>query len=479
MNLIYSKSKKMLADTLTPVSAYLKLRDIYPNSILLESNDFHHAENSRSFICLDPIAGIEVSQSQIKTLHPGSPHYEEFNTEQFDPLEKMKQFFDQFSFRNQQHSFNGFYGYCSYEAIQYFESIDLRHKKDLSAIPLIRYHLYRFIITFNHLKNEIEIVENSIYPDRSGIKSLIDQLNNNKIAEFKFNTKASETTITSDQDFKNLVSKAKEHCNKGDIFQMVISRRFSQPFFGDEFQVYRQLRSINPSPYLFYFDYGNYKIFGSSPESQLVVDNGRAVINPIAGTFKRTGNDSEDQKLAQQLIDDPKENAEHVMLVDLARNDLSKRSGNVKVEKYQQLHFYSHVIHIVSEVAGTLDKKENAVQVFADTFPAGTLTGAPKYKAMQLIDQYEPEKRNYYGGAIGFFNTKGDTNHAIIIRSFLSKESVLYYQAGAGIVSKSEEDKELMEVKNKLAALRLAIKQASQESDKTIETENILQPAIH
>jgi anthranilate synthase component 1 len=254
-----------------------------------------------------------------------------------------------------------------------------------------------------------------------------------------------------------MVSKAKAHCQRGDVFQMVLSRRFSQQFKGDEFNVYRALRSINPSPYLFYFDYGNYKIFGSSPEMQLKTEGNKATINPIAGTFKRTGDDIKDEQLAADLLKDDKENSEHVMLVDLARNDLSKNTRNVRVSRMKDIQFYSHVIHIVSNVEGTMYDGDSALKVLGDTFPAGTLSGAPKNKAIRLIDQYEPTSRGFYGGCIGFIGINGETNHAITIRSFLSQGDTLHYQAGAGIVNESDEEKELAEVNNKLEALRRAI----------------------
>lgn len=256
------------------------------------------------------------------------------------------------------------------------------------------------------------------------------------------------------------MKKAKEHCFRGDVFQLVLSRRFFQNFKGDEFNVYRTLRSINPSPYLFFFDYGDFKIFGSSPEAQLIVQDGKAEIHPIAGTFKKTGDDKKDLISAKELAKDPKENSEHVMLVDLARNDLSRNGTNVVVEKNREIQFYSHVIHLVSKVTCKMKTTTNTFRVVADTFPAGTLSGAPKHKALQLIDKYEKIKRNFYGGAIGYMDFNGNFNHAIIIRSFLSLNNQLHYQAGAGIVADSIPESELQEVYNKLGALDKALIQA-------------------
>jgi len=258
-----------------------------------------------------------------------------------------------------------------------------------------------------------------------------------------------------------MVKKGIASCHRGDVFQIVLSRRFEQPFTGDELNVYRALRSINPSPYLFFFDYGDYKLMGSSPEAQIIIKNGKAVVHPIAGTFKRTGDDETDKKEADRLLLDAKENAEHVMLVDLARNDLSRLCDDVKVEHYREVQYFSHVIHLVSEVSGSVRPGTNPFELLAKTFPAGTLSGAPKIKAMQLIDAFEPTARGSYGGGIGFVGFDGSCNHAIMIRTFLSKQNTLVYQAGAGVVAASKPENELQEVNNKLGALKKAIEFAA------------------
>ena len=324
----------------------------------------------------------------------------------------------------------------------------------------MRYFVYKYIIAINHFQNTLYLVENIFDNQEEGLDRIENMLYNRNIATYPFNPVDKEESNISDKEYMEMVSKGKEHCKRGDVFQIVLSRQFNQQFVGDEFNVYRTLRSINPSPYLFYFDYGNYKIFGSSPEVQLEIKEGKAVIHPIAGTFKRTGNDEEDKKLAEKLMIDQKENSEHVMLVDLARNDLSRNASGVTVETYREIQYFSHVLHMVSVVSGKLSEKYNPVQVMADTFPAGTLSGAPKYKAMELIDKYEKNRRGYYGGCIGYIGFNGDFNHAILIRSFLSKNNNLFYQAGAGIVVESVEENELNEVNNKLAALKSAIEQA-------------------
>jgi anthranilate synthase component 1 len=358
---------------------------------------------------------------------------------------------------------NGLFGYTAYDAVQYFENIRL-HAPLIPAhqIPEVRYHFYNYIIAINHFQNTLQIIENRINGEPSELERIETLLNSRNLAIYSFRTEGTEKSNITDAQYKQMVSKGKDHCYRGDVFQIVLSRQFSQHFTGDEFNVYRALRSINPSPYLFYFDYGSYKIFGSSPEAQLKMQSGRAYINPIAGTFKRTGDDENDKILAQQLSADLKENAEHVMLVDLARNDLSRHAKNIRVERYREVQFFSHVIHLVSSVSGEMNEGSDITDMMTATFPAGTLSGAPKYKAMQLIDEYENQNRGYYGGALGFLDFDGRFNHAIMIRTFLSKGNCLFYQAGAGIVAISDEESELQEVNNKLGALKKAIEMAGE-----------------
>ncbi len=460
---IRTHSKTILADTITPVSLYLKIRDLFPQSILLESSDYHGGRDNYSFICMKPLATVEVKNFEVTYQFPD----ERINiTNNKNVVGAMKDFFAAFksTARYSRDELNGFFGYISYDSIKYFEDIDLKDRgsDELSDIPDIRYSLFRYIIAINHFRNSIEILENRLDDEENNISDIIKLLSNRNYPVFPFETEGSVESNLSDKEYKALVTKGKKECHKGNVYQIVLSRRFSQAFKGDEFNVYRSLRSINPSPYLFYFDFGSYKIFGSSPESQLIVKNKQAQICPIAGTFKRTGDDTKDQELAEKLGQDEKENAEHVMLVDLARNDLSRNAGNVKVETYKEIQFFSHVLHMVSTVKGDLPDNYDLIRIVADTFPAGTLSGAPKIKAMQLIDQLEPNSRSYYGGCIGQIGLDGSFNHAISIRTFLSKDNKLIYQAGAGIVADSQEENELQEVNNKLAALKKAIEMAGE-----------------
>jgi len=457
--------KKLLADTTTPVSIYLRLRDIFPNSLLLESSDYHSRENSMSYICCDPIAGLKLENNILKKYYPGGKK-EILNANEFvlvDEVSKFQQDFITDADTSLKFITDGLFGYFTHEAVEHFEDIVL--KKDATEsrnIPTMQYHVYRYIIAIDHFKNELYIVKNqSEFETESHTLDKIEYLINNKnFPEYRFKLNGEETSNLSDDGFIALVETMKKHVYRGDVFQIVPSRAFATAFTGDEFNVYRALRSINPSPYLFYFDYGSFKIFGSSPEAQLTIKNNTATIYPIAGTFKRSGNDVEDKMLAEKLERDPKESSEHVMLVDLARNDLSRHCFNVKVKAYKEVQFYSHLIHLVSKVVGTIVSGVTPFNIVADTFPAGTLSGAPKYRAMQLIDQYENQKRSFYSGAIGFLGFNGDFNHAIMIRSFLSKNNVLHYQAGAGIVADSDPVSELNEVNNKIAALRNALKMA-------------------
>ncbi|WP_445385531.1 anthranilate synthase component I family protein [Robiginitalea sp. IMCC44478] len=450
--------KKILADTITPVSVYLKIRDQFPGSLLLESSDYHANDNSFSYICCNPIASISVQNEEIQRHFPDGKKEINPITETTDVAMEIHRFAGMFKAEKNDFKFinNGLFGYMSYDAVRYFEDIDIRKKDNSTHIPDIYYAVYQNIIAINHFKNEAYLFSHA-FGDGNNIAELEQILSIQTFASYNFAKDGERLSNLTDAEFLEQVARAKKHCGRGDVFQLVLSRRFEQGFKGDEFNVYRALRSINPSPYLFYFDYGNFKIFGSSPEAQLVVKAGKAEIHPIAGTFRRTGNDEEDAKLARELAADEKENAEHVMLVDLARNDLSRNGNTVQVETYREVQYFSHVIHLVSKVSGQKKADIPTMKIVADTFPAGTLSGAPKHMAMQLIEKYEKTSRNYYGGAIGFMAFDGDFNHAIMIRTFLSKDHRLFYQAGAGLVAASDPDAELQETYNKLGALNKAL----------------------
>lgn len=457
----------MLADVHTPVGIYLRLRDRFRDTVLLESADHHTTENSYSFICINAIAGIEIRNKNIvEQKFPGQPPQKtelKGNEELGKLLWNFMQGFEAVKGGDRHVQFaQGLYGYFTFDAVQFFETIKFKSRADKdNQIPFARYRLYQYVIAINHYKNEMALLENKIAGIESDIELIESIINSRDVPVYPFAIASRETSNMEDADFIEMVKKGISSCYRGDVFQIVLSRRFQQSFRGDEFNIYRALRSINPSPYLFFFDYGDYKLMGSSPESQLIINNNKAIVHPIAGTFKRTGDDLVDQQKATELLNDPKENAEHVMLVDLARNDLSTVCSDVKVEHFRQVRYYSHVIHMVSEVTGVIEKGANPFGVLFKTFPAGTLSGAPKFRAMQLINEYEPTERSFYGGAIGFVGLDGSCNHAIMIRTILSRNNMLYLQAGAGIVAASKPENELEEVNNKLNALKSAIDMAT------------------
>jgi anthranilate synthase component 1 len=459
--------KRMLADVYTPVGIYLRLRDKFRDTVLLESTDHHSGENSYSFICINAIGGMEItSKEQVEFKLPGR------NPEKVglkNPAEVpglLWNFMEQFEVKKsavKEGVFaQGLFGYTSYDAVQFFETIPLSTHHSPLSIPLMRYRLYQYVIAVNHFKDELFICENQVNgleSDSAAVESLI---RSKDVPVYPFGIRGEEVSNMTDEEYREIVKKGIASCHRGDVFQIVLSRRFQQAFTGDEFNVYRALRSINPSPYLFFFDYGDYKLMGSSPEAQIVIRNHKAVLHPIAGTFKRTGDDVADKEAAERLLIDAKENAEHVMLVDLARNDLSRVCDEVNVAHYRQVQYFSHVIHLVSEVVGQVRPGANPFELLAKTFPAGTLSGAPKFRAMELIDTYEPTSRSYYGGAIGFVGFDGSCNHAIMIRTLLSRQNTLTYQAGAGVVAASNPESELQEVNNKLGALKKAIEEAQE-----------------
>lgn len=459
--------KKMLADIYTPVGIYLRLRDRFRDTVLLESTDSHAAHNSYSFIGINAIGGIEIGDKKIVEFKLPNQNPERVPLKNGDDLKTILwNFMQRFEVEAEDVKAaafaQGLYGYFTFDAVQFFETINLKKDTDeRNKIPVARYRLYQYVIAINHYKDELLLLENKIAGLESEVSAVESLINSKDVPVYPFSSASAETSNITDEDYMDMVKKGISSCHRGDVFQIVLSRRFQQSFMGDEFNVYRALRHINPSPYLFFFDYGDYKLMGSSPEAQLIIAKGKAIVHPIAGTFSRTGNDEEDEIKAAALLKDPKENAEHVMLVDLARNDLSRVCNDVEVSRYRQIQYYSHVIHLVSEVAGTIPKNTNPFEVLFKTFPAGTLSGAPKYKAMQLINEYETTGRSFYGGAIGFVGFNGSCNHAIMIRTFLSKNNTLFYQAGAGVVAASNPQSELAEVNNKLNALKQAIEKAS------------------
>ena len=453
-----TNSKKVLGDMHTPVSIYLKVRDLYPQSALMESSDYHAGENSLSFIALCPMASVGINNGKATMTYPDNTTVEEKLSKTFTVETALNRFISEFKVSGENSNTCGLYGYTTFNAVKYFENIPVKESHDdLNDAPDVLYILYKYILVFNHFKNELTLVEMLCEDEESGLEQLESAIENRNYASYNFSVTGPVTSTITDEQHKANVRKGIAHCLRGDVFQIVLSRRFIQPYAGDDFKVYRALRSINPSPYLFYFDFGGYRIFGSSPETHCKIENGNAYIDPIAGTTRRTGDALKDKELTEALLADPKENAEHVMLVDLARNDLSRNCHDVRVLFYKEPQYYSHVIHLVSRVCGELNEGANTMKSFIDTFPAGTLSGAPKVRAMQLISEIEPHNRGAYGGCIGFIGLNGELNQAITIRTFVSRNNELWFQAGGGIVARSEDEYELQEVNNKLGALKKAI----------------------
>ncbi len=451
-------SRTVLADLYTPVGAYMRLRDLYPQSALMESSDYHDSNNSHSFIGICPIASVAISHGEAVCSYPDGSRTVRAVSDSYRVDMAINDFLARFDVMGDDAGVCGLYGYTSFNAVRYFEHIGV---KDATAekndAPDMLYILYRDVIMFDHFNNRLTVVT---LGDAGEIDHVLKAMNKDNIRSYGFHPVGETTSPLTDEEHKANIRRGISHCLRGDVFQIVLSRRFVQRYEGDDFKLYRALRSINPSPYLFYFDFGGFRIFGSSPETPCRIEGRRAYIDPIAGTTRRTGDAETDRRNAEYLRNDPKENAEHVMLVDLARNDLSRNCHGVKVDFYKDMQYYSHVIHLVSRVSGELDAAADPVKAFIDTFPAGTLSGAPKVRAMQLISEYEPHCRGAYGGCIGFIGLNGSLNQAITIRTFVSRNGELWFQAGGGIVAKSDEEYELQEVNNKLGALRKAIMMA-------------------
>lgn len=455
--------KSLLGDLHTPVSTYLKVRDLFPQSVLMESSDYHGVENNRSFIGLNPIASIRINHGVATFVFPDGQQEERNISDDYQVEQAIREFISHFQVEGEYAGYCGLYGYTTFNAVRYFEKIQVKDSTDAkNDAPEILYILYKYLIVFNDYKSEMVLIEMLGEEEPAHLSEVEKAIHNRNYTTYDFRAVGPATSTLTDEEHKANIRQGIAHCMRGDVSQIVLSRRFIQRYEGDDFKLYRALRSINPSPYLFYFDFGGFRIFGSSPETHCKIEDGKATIDPIAGTTRRSGDKETDKQLTKALLADPKENAEHVMLVDLARNDLSRNCHNARVEFYKEPQYYSHVIHLVSRVSGDMDEDSNPIRTFIDTFPAGTLSGAPKVRAMQLISELEPHSRGAYGGCIGFIGLNGTLNQAITIRTFVSRNNELWFQAGGGIVAQSNEENELQEVNNKLGALKKAIQLAEQ-----------------
>lgn len=453
-------AKTVLADLHTLVGAYLRLRDMQPMSALMECSDYHDRATSRSFIGVEPMASISIGHGMCTMAYPDGGRKEAHMGPGYGIEQALREFVDSFMVEGEGSELCGLYGYTSFNAVRYTEGIDVKDvTQQRNDAPDLMYILYKVVVAFDHFDNTMTVVT---LGNEADIDRVLKRMNKDCAGTYGFRTTGEAVPTLTDDEHRENISRGIAHCMRGDVFQIVLSRRFVQPYEGDDFTLYRALRSVNPSPYLFYFDFGGFRLFGSSPETHCRIEGRKAFIDPIAGTARRTGDDVSDRLKAEQLRSDPKENAEHVMLVDLARNDLSRNCHDVGVDFYKDLQTYSHVFHLVSRVSGTLDEGADPLKAFVDTFPAGTLSGAPKVRAMQLISQYEPHCRGAYGGCIGYIGLNGNLNQAITIRTFVARNGELWFQAGGGIVSRSSVEGELHEVNNKLGALRKAISMAEQ-----------------
>lgn len=455
--------KSLLGDLHTPVSTYLKVRDLFPQSVLMESSDYHGVENNRSFIGLNPIASIRINHGVATFVFPDGQQEERNISDDYQVEQAIREFISHFQVEGEYAGYCGLYGYTTFNTVRYFEKIQVKDSTDAkNDAPEILYILYKYLIVFNDYKSEMVLIEMLGEGEPAHLSEVEKAIHDRNYTTYDFRAVGPATSTLTDEEHKANIRQGIAHCMRGDVFQIVLSRRFIQRYEGDDFKLYRALRSINPSPYLFYFDFGGFRIFGSSPETHCKIEDGKATIDPIAGTTRRSGDKETDTQLTKALLADPKENAEHVMLVDLARNDLSRNCHNARVEFYKEPQYYSHVIHLVSRVSGDMNEDSNPIRTFIDTFPAGTLSGAPKVRAMQLISELEPHSRGAYGGCIGFIGLNGTLNQAITIRTFVSRNNELWFQAGGGIVAQSNEENELQEVNNKLGALKKAIQLAEQ-----------------
>ncbi len=456
-------SKTILADLYTPVGVYMRLRDLYPQSALMESSDYHEKDNSRSFIGIGPMASVAIGHGVATITYPDGTTLQHEVTKDYRSDKAIHELIDRINVTGNDAKLCGLFGYTSFNAVRYFEDINVKDETQAkNDAPDLLYILYKVVIVFDHFNNTLKIVSleapsNLPQKGEAQLDVILKAMNKANVKAYDFHPVGDVRSTLTDDEHRENIRRGIKHCLRGDVFQIVLSRRFIQQYEGDDFKLYRALRSINPSPYLFYFDFGGFRIFGSSPETHCRIEGNKAYIDPIAGTTKRTGDAEADRQGAEYLRNDPKENAEHVMLVDLARNDLSRNCHGVKVDFYKDLQYYSHVIHLVSRVSGELDESADPIKAFIDTFPAGTLSGAPKVRAMQLISEYEPHNRGAYGGCIGYIGLDGSLNQAITIRTFVSRNGELWFQAGGGIVAKSDVEYELQEVNNKLGALRKAI----------------------
>jgi anthranilate synthase component 1 len=461
--------KEILADLETPLSSFLKI-DHNDYAYLLESVEGGENIARYSFLGSNPSLIFKSKGKNIEIIK--GKRTEKFITKT-DPLDELKKILNQFKFvklKELPRFCGGLVGYIGYDLVRFFEKLPDKNTDDLK-LPDSLFLLTDTILIFDHAQHTLKIISNAYCqhnPTESyqeaikKIRQIEKELSANKVRTKNKKYKIISLPITSNfkkNDFKNGVLKAKKYISRGDIIQTVLSQRFKIPLKNKPIEIYRTLRSINPSPYMYYLKLKDFYLIGSSPEVFVRCEEGVVSIRPIAGTRKRGKTNKEDGVLIKSLLSDAKERAEHIMLVDLGRNDIGRvcQTGSVKLNQLMSIEKYSHVLHIVSEVKGLLGKGKNIFDLIRATFPAGTVTGAPKIRAMEIIDELELTKRGPYAGMVGYFSFSGNLDSCITIRTILVKDNLAYIQAGAGIVADSVPKREFQETINKAQAMFKAV----------------------
>ncbi len=460
--------KRLLADVITPVSLFLHVRENATNPFLLESVEGGEQLARYSFIGSNPYQVLTFDGERLELTKSGKT--EAINDGYFETLSRLTTAYSEPDIPDLPRLTGGAVGFSTYDTFRLVEHLP-NTPPDTLHLPEAVWGFYDEIYAFDHVKHQVVLIKTVFIDEKTDLElaysDAVDALDNMEIAATngsveKRSFKIYPDSLTSNMQkayFEEVVEKSKNYIYEGDIFQVVLSQRFEADMEGDAFMLYRALRMVNPSPYLFFLDFEDFQLVGSSPEVLVSVQDRRAKVLPIAGTRPRGKSHAEDIALEEDLLADPKELAEHVMLVDLGRNDLSRvcKAGTVKLVRDHVIERYSHVMHIVSEVQGDLDESNTSVDALMQCFPAGTVSGAPKIRAMEIIDEFEPTKRGIYAGAVGYFDFSGNMDTCIAIRTMVVASNKVYIQAGAGIVADSDPQKEFEETQNKAGALVQAL----------------------
>jgi len=460
--------KRVLADLLTPISAFMKLAKKSEYAFILESAESGKQYARYSFIGRDPKQIIKSEKNKVYSKSGGN--WELVNEEFLPYVRDLHKSYQAPKLDNLPSFSGGLVGYLGYETITWIENIPIYVDDELDTPDAI-FMLLEELIVFDHLKNQIILFSNVQIKDGLNIEEAynhalakIDKMGEDLHEDIDYQSPGTTggsilESNFSQQDFEASVVAAQAYIKSGDIFQLVLSQRFKRQTDASPETIYRALRTINPSPYMFHLKLADIDVIGASPELLVKVEDKEIEIRPIAGTRKRGKTSQEDTKLADELLQDEKERAEHLMLVDLGRNDVGRASeyDSVRVHEFMKVEYYSHVMHIVSDVRGQLKKDKDIFDALYSGFPAGTLSGAPKIRAMEIIHELEPNRRGIYSGAIGYFDFAGDMNTCIAIRTMVMKDGTIYFQAGAGIVYDSDPQKEYEETINKASAINSAI----------------------